>query len=102
MKFLKAIVILVFGPLIGIVFALILGSLALPSDPNFVANGGHASPGDGFLILPYLFISLLISVPSSILLAGVVLFASPRIKDKSKLLEEPRVLRDGKGSFDCV
>ena len=78
MKFLKAIAILVFGPSLGIVFAFILGTLALPPDPNFVANGGHASPGDGFLILPYLFISLLISVPSSILLSGVVLFRKPK------------------------
>jgi len=76
MKFLKAIAILVFGPSLGIVLSFILG--ALPPDPNFVANGGHASPGDRFLILPYLFTSLLVSVPLSILLAGVVLFRKPK------------------------
>ena len=78
MKFLRAIAILLSGPLLGIVAALILGSLALRPDPNFAANGGHASPGDGFLILPYLFISLLVTVPLSIVLAGVALFRKPK------------------------
>jgi hypothetical protein len=78
MKFLKALAMLLFGPLLGVVVALMLGALTLPPDPNFVANGGHASPGDGFLILPYLFISLMVSVPVSILLAGVVLFRKPK------------------------
>ncbi len=78
MKFLKALAILVSGPVIGVIAALILGSLALGPDPNFVANGGHASPGDGFLILPYIFISLLVTVPLSIALAGVALFRKPK------------------------
>jgi hypothetical protein len=54
----------------------------LPPDPNFVANGGHASPGDGFLILPYLFTSLVVSIPVSILLAGVVLFRKPKAQNQ--------------------
>jgi hypothetical protein len=78
MKFLKVLAILLFGPLLGIVVAFVLGSLALRPDPNFVANGGHVSPGDGFLILAYLFISLLVSVPLSFVLAGVVLFRKPK------------------------
>jgi hypothetical protein len=77
MKFLKAIAILVFGPSVSYSLSF-WGALPLPPDPNFVANGGHASPGDGFLILPYLFISLLVSVPLSILLAGLVLFRKPK------------------------
>ncbi len=78
MKFLKAIAILVFGPSLGMIVAFIMGAVALPLDPNFVANGGHASPGDGFSILPYLLISLLVSVPLSVVLAGVVLFRKPK------------------------
>jgi hypothetical protein len=78
MKFLKGIAILIFGPLFGILVAFILGGLALPTNPNFVANGGHAAPGDGYLILPFLFICLLVSVPVSILLAGIVLFRKPK------------------------
>jgi hypothetical protein len=78
MKFLKVLAILLFGPLLGMAVALILGSLALPPDPNFVANGGRPSPGDGFSILLYLFFSLLVSVPLSLVLAGVVLFRKPK------------------------
>jgi hypothetical protein len=85
MKFLKALAILLFGALLGIVVALILGALALPPDPNFVANGGHASPGDGFLILPYLFTSLVVSIPLSILLAGVVLFRKPKTQNQIEM-----------------
>jgi hypothetical protein len=78
MKFLKAIAILIFGPALGLVVAFILGGLALAPDPNFGANGSHAAPGDGFGILPYLFVSLVISVPVSIWLAGVVFFRRPK------------------------
>jgi hypothetical protein len=38
MKFLKALAILLFGPLLGIVIAFILGSPALPSDPSQMAD----------------------------------------------------------------
>jgi hypothetical protein len=79
---LLAIAVLFFGPLLGIVVALILGGLALPPDPNFAANGGHAAPGDGFVILPYLFFSLLVSVPLSILLAGGILFYKPKAQNQ--------------------
>jgi hypothetical protein len=78
MKFLKALAILLFGPLLGIVVAFILGSLALRPDANFITNGGHASPGDGFQVMGYVALSLVISVPLSILLAGVVVFRRPR------------------------
>lgn len=86
MKFLKALAILLLGPLFGIVVAFILGSLALPPDPNFVPNGGHASFGDGFQVMGYVALSLVISVPLSILPAGVVVFRRPR--DQSPI-EEP-------------
>lgn len=61
-------------PFARTVTALVLGALALPPNPNFATSGGHASPGDGFLILPYIFISLLVTVPLSTVLAGIVLF----------------------------
>jgi hypothetical protein len=85
MKFLKAIAILIFGPLLGILVAFILGGLALPPDPNFVANGGHAAPGDGFLVLPLLFICLLVSVPMSIVAAIWVLFLGPKTQEKTEV-----------------
>ena len=75
-KILGAIAALVFGPLLGAVIAFVVAELSLPADPNFVSNGGHAAPGDGFLIIPYVFISLVASVPISILAAGVILFRS--------------------------
>ena len=76
MKIVAAIAILLIGPLVGILVAVILASFALPPDPSFVSNGGHASPGDGFLIIPYVFFSFFVSVPLSVLLAGIVLFRS--------------------------
>ena len=86
MKFLNALAIVLFGPLFGIVVAFIPGSLALSPDPNFVANGGHASPGDGFQIMGFVAASLVISVPLSIFLAGVVLFRKPKARNQ---LETP-------------
>jgi|HubBroStandDraft_5_1064220.scaffolds.fasta_scaffold252383_2 hypothetical protein len=82
MKFLKALAILLFGPLLGILIAFILGSLASSPDPNFVANGGHASPGDGFQIMGYVAISLVISVPLSIWLAVAVIFRKPKAQNQ--------------------
>jgi hypothetical protein len=64
-----------------------LGGIALPPDPKFVANGGHAAPGDGFLIIGYVVISLLISIPLSILFAGIVLFRKPKPKNPSDARE---------------
>jgi len=84
MKFLKAIVILICGPLLGILIGFTIGSLALPQDPNSAANGGHAAPGDGFEILHYLFISLVVSVLVSVAAALWVLFKKPRAKDQGE------------------
>lgn len=46
MRVLKVIAILVVGPLLGVVFGLILGGLLLPPDPS-----GRGAPGDGFLVM---------------------------------------------------
>jgi hypothetical protein len=73
-KVLGATAALVFGPLLGIVVAFVAAEFSLPLDPNFLSNGGHAAPGDGFLIILYVFISFAISVPLSLLAAGVILF----------------------------
>lgn len=80
MKVVKAIAILLIVPFLGLVVAVILGLLALPPDPNFVANGSHASPGDGFLLMFYIVASLVITVPLSVLLAGIVLFRKPKLQ----------------------
>jgi len=78
MKVLKAVAILLIGPLLGLVTAFFLSAVALPPDPNFVASGGHSAPGDGFLAMGFMFISLLIFVPVSVLLAASVLFRKPK------------------------
>ena len=74
MKTLKAIALLFGGPLLGILIAFLIGILATPDDPNFVANGGHAASGDGFLIIVFVFVSLVISIPVSIFLASRIFF----------------------------
>jgi hypothetical protein len=73
-KVLGAVVVLLLGPLFGILIALLLAALSLRSDPNFVNSGGHAAPGDGFLGIIYALISLAASVPLSIWGAAVILF----------------------------
>jgi hypothetical protein len=78
MKVVKAIAILLIGPLLGVSIAVILALFALPPDPNFVANGGHGSPGDGFLIFIYVIFSFGVSVPLSLLFAGCILFRKTR------------------------
>jgi len=73
MRIVKAAAILLFLPVLGIVVAFFLGALAMPPNPNFSANGGHAAPGDGILVILFVLGSLLISVPLSIWLAVVSL-----------------------------
>jgi hypothetical protein len=41
---------MLFGPLWGILAGLVVGLVAMPQDPNFVSNGGHAAPGDGITV----------------------------------------------------
>ena len=75
MRALKAIAIVVGGPLLGILIAFLLGALSLSVDTN---SGGHGSPGDGFLLIGYIFVSLLITVPLSLVLAARFLFCKPK------------------------
>ena len=84
MKFLKAVLILFLGPIVGLFVAFLVGALAVPADPKFQANGSHAAPGDGFLILPFMFVSLAISVPLSVWKATVVLLEKPKLKSEAK------------------
>jgi hypothetical protein len=59
---------------LNIVFlGFIIGALATPSDPNFVANGSHGSPGDGFLVMGLAALGFFASVPESIVLTRKVL-----------------------------
>jgi hypothetical protein len=73
MRIAKAATILVLGPLIGVFLGFIIGALATPSDPNFVANGSHGSPGDGFLVMGLAALGFFASVPESIVLTRKVL-----------------------------
>ncbi len=79
MKIVNAILILLLGPALGVFLAFILGALMMPADPNFAANGGHAAPGDGLLVIPFLLISLVISVPLSVAAALRTLFVKPKV-----------------------
>lgn len=69
MRIAKAAAILVLGPLLGISLGLIVGALASPPDPHFVANGSHGSPGDGFLIMGCVALGFAVSILVSIALA---------------------------------
>ena len=73
MKTAKAAAILVVGPLLGILLGLMVGAFAIPPDPNFVANGSHGSPGDGFLIIGCAALGFVVSVFVSIGLTWTVL-----------------------------
>lgn len=73
MKIAKAIAILILGPLLGLLVASVAAGLVLGSNPQIAANGGHPAPGDGILIMIYLAISFLVSVPLSIAAAFYVL-----------------------------
>jgi hypothetical protein len=77
MKIVKATVILVIGPLLGILVAFVLGALTLPADASFAATG-HTAPGDGIPIIFYAVISLVASVPISMAAALWVLFGKPK------------------------
>ena len=74
MKILKAIVaiaILLGGPLLGTILVVLIGSfLWMPDDPNFIANGGHGSPGDGFLSIGLIFVG------------GIVVLYKPKTQDQ--------------------
>jgi len=79
MKVVKAIAILILGPLCALIIAFVAGALTLRLDPKFAANGSHAAPGDGILIMLFLAISLLVSVPVSIAAALRVFPRKPRL-----------------------
>jgi hypothetical protein len=85
-KIAKAIVILLLGPLLGILVAFVLGALAMP--PHALAGG--RAPGDGFLTIAFIFLSFFVSIPLSVLLAGVVLFrsgAAPKSSDTENSIQ---------------
>ena len=69
----KAFAILLGGPILGLFIALLLGVACMPSDPNFVANGGHVAPGDGIPVALLVLLSVIISVPTPIYFAVIVL-----------------------------
>jgi hypothetical protein len=78
MKILKAAAILVIGSLLGILTGCFVGAMTLRSDPNIVANGGHTAPGDGILVMLFILVSLVISIPLSAFIAWHVVFRKPK------------------------
>ncbi len=69
-RFLLAAVVGIFVLLIGVFVAFVLGALAASTGPT---EGGGA-PGDGFMVLQFIAIGVLICVPLSIAAACWVLF----------------------------
>jgi hypothetical protein len=55
---------MLFGPLLGIGIAFVAAVLLLPSDPS-----GRGALGDGFLIIGFMGVGLVVSVVISLLLA---------------------------------
>jgi hypothetical protein len=86
MKIVKAAAILVLGPLLGILLGFIVGAFLSPPDPNFVANGSHGSPGDGFLIMGCAALGFVVSVFVSIALTWSVLRKPRSAGSKSEQL----------------
>ncbi|MGB2605795.1 MAG: hypothetical protein WBC78_19485 [Candidatus Sulfotelmatobacter sp.] len=78
MKIAKVIGVLLVGPLLGILAGLVLGAFAIPAQ-----TAGGRAPGDGFLVMGYVFLGLFVSIPVSVALAGVVWFRSSAAGPKS-------------------
>jgi hypothetical protein len=78
MKILKVAAILIIGSFTGILIGFFLGALALRPDPAFIANGGHAAPGDGILVMLFTLAGFVISVPLSALMAWYIVFRKPK------------------------
>ena len=64
MRVLKVVVVMVIGPLMGLLAGFIVAGFLLPPDPS-----GRGAPGDGFLILLCMGISFAFSIPLSALFA---------------------------------
>jgi hypothetical protein len=86
MRVAKAAAILLLGPLLGVFLGFIVGAVVAPRDPNFVANGSHGSPGDGFLVMGCAGLGFFASVFISIALAGSVLRKPRSAESKSEQL----------------
>ena len=78
MRIVKAIAIVLIGPLLGMLLAGILAGFALPPD---------GPPGDGIVIIIYSLISLVASVPLSLSIA-VIFWLRSGVSRKSPQLTE--------------
>jgi hypothetical protein len=74
LKTLVTIAILLGGPLLGILIAILYA--------GFASDGG-GSPGDGFLGILCIFGSLIISVPTSIFFAVFFLLRKPKVQTQT-------------------
>jgi hypothetical protein len=74
MRIAKAIAVMLFGPLLGVIAGFFVGGITVEiinalQGPNIVVNPQHATPGDGILIMLFVLVGLLVSIPLSIVLA---------------------------------
>jgi hypothetical protein len=59
----KVIGVMLLGPLLGILAGFILGVIAMPHQ---AIEGGRAPGGDGILVIAFILLGLLVSIPLSI------------------------------------
>jgi len=68
MKIVKVVAVMLLGPLLGILAGVVLALLKLPPNTSDVGR----APGDGFLIMMFAFVGLVVSIPVSGALALAV------------------------------
>jgi hypothetical protein len=85
MRLLKVVGMLLIGPVLGVMSGLIVGAILLPPDPT----GQGRAPGDGILIMLCIGIGLVVSIPTSVLLAVWSWRRSGRLKTSRNPSEVP-------------
>jgi hypothetical protein len=75
-RVLKVIGVLIVGPFLGLLVGSVVAAFFLPPDPT-----GRGAPGDGILILFWLGIGLVVSLPSSVLFARWIWHRSARLEN---------------------
>ena len=77
MRIVKVIAVMLFGPSLGVIAGLFVGGITvkiinISQGHNDVFNRKHPAPGDGILIMMFIFVGLLASIPLSMAWAARV------------------------------